>query len=375
MGKTRSAIKLEIKSILLSSGGYGVTFQDLHKILKDRANEKKIKSVLKKLVKKGLIVNEKRGGSHVYRLPSSEEGLENENIQQPQELTFSEMMRRKKMGEETGDEETEHNNGAKESDCKVDIDDEIKRLEAELAGGDSSESESDIETNYEESPAVDDERPSKKVRFEFNSKTNPKLSILESKRKNKDAVLSISGCSTEKITPLPKSMLPTGKSKKMKIDGGDSERKRRHKIKDSAVSKPHESDGLRQAVQEVLSGYKARSSERIPFYCRVCSHQSKNEEEFINHKKSEFHKAAVQMEKKATYCKLCRKQLTSIVQMREHLQSKPHKERMDLVKQRQRGGRFQSGKRGKQFLSEGRNDQLRSEGGRRRSQNDERQWC
>ena len=73
------------------------------------------------------------------------------------------------------------------------------------------------------------------------------------------------------------------------------------------------------------------------------------------------------MEKKATYCKLCRKQLTSIVQMREHLQSKPHRERMDAVKQRQRGGRNQFSKGGKQPLTEGRRNS--------RSQNDVRQWC
>ena len=41
------------------------------------------------------------------------------------------------------------------------------------------------------------------------------------------------------------------------------------------------SDGLRDAVQEVLSGYVARSSEKIPFYCRVCLHQSENQEDFI----------------------------------------------------------------------------------------------
>jgi hypothetical protein len=41
------------------------------------------------------------------------------------------------------------------------------------------------------------------------------------------------------------------------------------------------SDGLRDAVQELLSGYVARSSEKIPFYCRVCLHQSENQEDFI----------------------------------------------------------------------------------------------
>ena len=54
------------------------------------------------------------------------------------------------------------------------------------------------------------------------------------------------------------------------------------------------------------------------------------------HKTTDFHKAAVSVEKKATYCKLCRKQLTSIVQMQDHLESRPHRDKMDLVKERQR---------------------------------------
>ena len=371
MGKTRSGIKREIKSILLSSEGYGVTFQDLCKILKEQADEEKIKSALKKLVKKAQIVKEKRGEDHAYRLPLTVEGLESDDVHQSHGLTITEMMRRKKIEEEIADDEgTEDDNGIKDSDCNLDIDDEIKRLEAELAVGDSSasESESDIDGRNERRSAFEDERPSKRVRFDLNSEKDLKLTV-DSERKNKNAILSMSGCSTEKISPLPKSMLPKGKSKKLRIDGDEQSResKRRHEISDRAVSKPQESEGLRDAVQEVLSGYKARSSERIPFYCRVCSNQSKNEEEFIKHKKSEFHKTAVQMEKKATYCKLCRKQLTSIVQMREHLQSKPHRERMDAVKQRQRGGRNQFSKGGKQHLTEGRRNS--------RSQNDVRQWC
>jgi hypothetical protein len=47
------------------------------------------------------------------------------------------------------------------------------------------------------------------------------------------------------------------------------------------------------------------------------------------HKTTDFHKAAVSVEKKATYCKLCRKQLTSIVQMQDHLESRPHRDKMD----------------------------------------------
>ena len=58
------------------------------------------------------------------------------------------------------------------------------------------------------------------------------------------------------------------------------------------------SDGLRDAVQEVLSGYVARSSEKIPFYCRVCLHQSENQEDFTVHKTTDFHKALSQWKRR-----------------------------------------------------------------------------
>ena len=110
------------------------------------------------------------------------------------------------------------------------------------------------------------------------------------------------------------------------------EEKQKDREKNSRVS-----SGLRDAVKEVLAEYQPRSSERIPFYCRVCAVQSKDEAEFTLHKQTEFHKTAVQVEKKATYCKLCRKQLTSLIQMQEHLDSRPHKERLDSMKARQQG--------------------------------------
>ena len=92
-------------------------------------------------------------------------------------------------------------------------------------------------------------------------------------------------------------------------------------------------------MKEVLSGYTARSSEKIPYYCRFCSKQYNNEVEFFEHKNTEFHIAAVAVERKATYCRLCRIQLTSPVQMKEHLKSKPHKERLHKVSGGRGGGR------------------------------------
>ena len=69
-----------------------------------------------------------------------------------------------------------------------------------------------------------------------------------------------------------------------------------------------------------------------------------NEQEFFGHKQSDFHKTAVEVERKASYCKLCRKQLTSPEQLKEHLTSRPHKERMDRARSRNPPGRGRGGR-------------------------------
>jgi hypothetical protein len=66
-------------------------------------------------------------------------------------------------------------------------------------------------------------------------------------------------------------VLPTNKRKEPKID---SEEEMSNENGSGGFSDGF-SDGLRDAVQELLSGYVARSSEKIPFYCRVCLHQSR----------------------------------------------------------------------------------------------------
>lgn len=282
-----------------------------------------------------------------------------------------------------------------------DIDDEIRRLEAELAN--DSESDSDSDSDSEES--VESQQPQrKKKRIQFGDAVVMNQDEVDEDERRKEemrnngGVICISECATEAIVPLPKTALPTSKSKKLKIDRVDNEAEKQSKKRKQGQSDDSGmSDGLRDAVKEVLSGYKPRSSERIPFYCRVCSHQSENEEEFLAHKKSEFHKTAVQVEKKATYCKLCRKQLTSLVQMQEHLDSRPHREKMDEVKARQRGeirgGRGRGGSngegrgrgRGGYGRGRGRGDGRGRGGDRWQPQaagrtgsfrrNDKRQWC
>ena len=315
---------------------------------------------------------------------------------QQKQLTASEMMRQKferkqKITSTTNSKKTEED---------VDIDDEIKRLEEELEGG--SDSDSDSSSNSESDNDNDESGHSsqgrqKRIRFGKDTIFNPQDAVKEkSSEKSGKGVISISECATETIAPLPKNALPTSKTKKLKVDAEDiAKQKERRKRKNMQDGDTEINEGLRAAVKEVLSGYVARSSEKIPFYCRVCSHQSENEEDFQTHKISEFHTTAVQVEKKATYCKLCRKQLTSLVQMKEHLDSRPHREKMDDTKARQRGwpmnnradrgGRGQRDGRGRgSFQGRGRSSgrgggrwqgRGSSDGGRSSRTDDKRQWC
>lgn len=190
----------------------------------------------------------------------------------------------------------------------VDIDEEIKRLEQELANESSSDNDS-----FEEDTAV----------------------------------VCLSAVAHERIDPLPSHVLPGSKSRRLKIDkveellptatvdnraieGG--QRRLRKKIRREQELGADDKSNMLAVVQEMMAGYVARSSERIPFYCRVCQVQSENETAFLEHKLTEFHKLAVKEEQKASYCKVCRKQLTSVVQLHEHLSSKPHRDRMDYLR-------------------------------------------
>jgi len=181
-----------------------------------------------------------------------------------------------------------------------DIDDEIARLEKEL---------------MDESSDIDDSE---------NSSQDDEASDTNQTKDNEPAILSLSSCADDRVESLPSTCLPVpgkytlGKKKSVKN-----------------IRQPEVESGLQQAVKEILGGYTARSSEKIPFYCRFCSKQYENETSFYEHKASEFHKTAVLLERKATYCKLCRKQFTSPTQMKEHLSSRPHKQRLQNVRMRQ----------------------------------------
>lgn len=190
-----------------------------------------------------------------------------------------------------------------------DLDDEIARLERELAKDDSDGS-SDTDTSDDEDHGVTDDA-------------------------EETAVLSLSAFAEDRIQQLPKTLLPEpGRYNLDKLQKNELKLTSKKTNKQTDSTRIVES-GLQQAVKEVLEGYTARSAEKIPFYCRFCSKQYANEKEFFDHKNTEFHKVAEAMERRATYCKLCRRQLTSPTQMKEHLKSRPHKDKLQEVRSRQ----------------------------------------
>lgn len=253
--------------------------------------KKHVEKALNKLIDAGDIVRDGK----IFRLSSKQDVSENQSPSADEDQVVPIAVRLRKETKTTA-------KSVKFAEEEVDIDDEIRRLEMEL-NNDSSGDESEYDS-------PDDME---------NDNGTP-------------AVISLSAYAQDRIEHLPESCLPEpGKynprgSSKIGTKSGPVKKKEGHQ----------KMDGLKEAVQEVLNGYKARSSERLPFYCRFCSKQYGNEKEFFEHKNSDFHKTAVELERKATYCRLCLKQLTSPEQMKEHLKSRPHRERLQFVKSRQR---------------------------------------
>ena len=264
-------------------------------------------------------------------------------------------------------------------ESKTDIDDEIRRLEAELAAdGDSSEDDdSDVDSHGDD----DDVPRDKTISFGADS-VHEYAPEIKSEREGRPSpggaeagpargVICLSSVADERIAPLPPSALPQSARRKLKIDSADggaagppkSKKRRRSDDEPGDGGRCHPvSEGLRSAVQELLADYVPASQlDRPAFYCRVCQHQSSSKEDFDAHRSTQLHGAAVREEKKKTYCKLCRKQLTSLVQMEEHLKSRPHRAKMDAVKARQRGAGRGGAPRG------------RGRGGNSNSRG--RQWC
>jgi hypothetical protein len=246
---------------------------------------------------------------------SDEDEISKSNNDNEHPLPMGELLRRR-----AGSAKEEDNVKVK-SDA-VDIDEEIRRLEAELANDDDA--------SDDESDSDDDGSRERKDTF-----GSEKVHEIEKAEQSGDsaAVLCLSTVADERIEPLPAKFLPQNKRRKLRGIDEDADG-------DSKPKAQKASNGLEEAVKEVLSGYIARSSERLPFYCRFCAKQYKDQTEFFEHKNTDFQKTAVEMERKASFCKLCRKQFTSPVQLKEHVSSRPHKERLQMLKSSQQQKRL-----------------------------------
>lgn len=145
---------------------------------------------------------------------------------------------------------TDTGEGADEATAGEAVDEKIAALERELNGGDGSSS--DEESGSSSASVSEDDEGNGRSR-EGSGEPTKLVSPLEA----------------EKIEPLPAHLLPRPGCgvpkviKKKKLKRADAAA--------SAASGP--SRGLDSAVKELLANYEARSSERVPFYCRVCQFQ------------------------------------------------------------------------------------------------------
>ena len=112
---------------------------------------------------------------------------------------------------------------------------------------------------------------------------NPQDVEVEKSAKTQDqGAICLSECASDFIAPLPKTVLPTNKRKKLKMNGSGGF-----------------SDGLRDAGKRyflvMLRDHLKRSLSTAE---SVCLHQSENQEDFTVHKTTDFHKALSQWKRR-----------------------------------------------------------------------------
>lgn len=350
------------------------------KLTFDAWTKKDTKHALKRMVKRGVVMKSDKE----YSLISRSEGengtaAADEDVGDAADTLYVPIAQRmRKMPQKVNDDAEVRNGGS----SRMDLDEEIRRLEEDLAA-DSCESDDED----------DDDGDENGEKIEDGVKSRTKTAIHEShdsERKEShndmdhdaysDRIICLSNLANDRIEPLPQNSLPQNKRRKLKgvdstSDKNELKKRKRRDSSDLPEQQQHAvSEGLKHAVQDLLLNYVRPSQlDRPPFYCRLCQHQSKSQSEFDSHRASEFHKVAVVEEKKSTYCKLCRKQLTSVIQMEEHLKSRPHRDRMDFVKGKQRGsvGATRGAGRGG---GKGGGDFQNQRGGAKNDQSG-RQWC
>ncbi|KAL3777533.1 hypothetical protein ACHAWO_005952 [Cyclotella atomus] len=336
----------------------------------DEWNKKDVKRALKQLVSDGKLCIE----SDLYVVPSTgnsssesssseeESGSESDDGSEEQR-SFVPIAQR--MQKQSFDKVVVGANTNKSESQKVDIDEEIRRLEAELAAADS---ESDDEQSSGDSESDVSANNKRKISFGKNvtrtfTKDEDSVSIASDNRMDSSGVICLSESASERIEPLPASAMPQI-ARKAASDEKKSNKRKRNKEEHTVNA------GLKSAVEDLLSNYKTRSEvEQTPWYCRVCQHQAEGESDFLAHRASEFHKTAMKEHQKKNYCRMCRKQMTSVVQFQEHLQSRPHRDMLagKRAQQQARGRGYGRGHRS----GAGRGRGCVSRGGG----SSKRQWC
>jgi hypothetical protein len=156
----------------------------------------------------------------------------------------------------------------------------------------------------------------------------------------------------ERIAPLPKELLPLavcraventrGKRPRSELACASVETSKKVRFFDdhsvnSTINtgermRNNQPSGLAKTVQEIIRSYVPASADKKPFWCRVCMFQGGNEQDLLDHRQTQPHREAVELERRASYCRLCRKQFTSPEQIKEHLRGKMHKQKLEDAK-------------------------------------------
>jgi hypothetical protein len=195
----------------------------------------------------------------------------------------------------------------------MDLDDEIARLEAELAeANDSSNDGSD--SDDQSSTSDNNDEPDDEAIGE-------EALVLKSDLTDEDRIPGLSAAYLPtvafKALAKPRVGKETREAKKLK---GPKPTKEDKKSAEPVVSRAQKQAELFSYIR----GYEP--SEHKPFYCRICNFQGSSVEDLAAHRSSDDHKAATDRDQKACLCKLCRKQFTSPAQLTEHLKGKSHKD-------------------------------------------------
>jgi hypothetical protein len=348
-----------------------VSKKDIQKHIKSTSDEwskKEVKRALKHLVSEERLCIE----SDLYFIPSTdtsssgsssskEESDSESDDGSKEQQSFVPIAQR--MRKQSFDEVVHANTSKSTKSPQVDIDEEIRRLEAELAAADSASDDNSSEASGESDVSG---RKNRKISFGNNlvhtvAKDEDSLSIASDDRMASSGVICLSESAMERIEPLPASAMPQI-ARKATSDEKKTKKRKRNKEEHTVNA------GLKSAVEDLLSNYKTRSEvEQTPWYCRVCQHQAEGESDFVAHRASEFHKTAMKEHQKKTYCRMCKKQMTSVVQFQEHLQSRPHREMLDGKRARQHGRGGGDGRGRKSGVGRGRLS--RGDGPSKR------QWC